>query len=102
MTLNLPYHLDERRKADLANRYDYHRPKNGQAERYEEIRLRCKEMAEFLVCACPPGRELSRALTALDDVMFNANAAIARGETEDPQIDDARGAAGRPHGRAEI
>lgn len=75
-----PYSLDEKAKLDLQNRFTYHAPHGDQAERYQEIRLRCLELAEFITSMTPRCREQSRALTAIDDAMFNANAAIARHE----------------------
>lgn len=44
----------------------------------QAIRDRALDFALFLSEACPESRELSRALTSLEDVVFNANAAIAR------------------------
>lgn len=66
--------------AELASRFTYHPPKEGQPEKYERIREEAHELAKTLVELCPSSRELSRALTAMDDVVFNANAAIARRE----------------------
>lgn len=63
---------------DLEKRFTYHAPKPGQAELYTLVRNEIKELAYFLKNAVPPGRELARALTALEDVMYNANAGIAR------------------------
>ncbi len=64
----------------LTNRYTYHAPKGDQAARYERVRGCCLELAQMLATYCPQSRELSRALNALDEVMFLANAAIARNE----------------------
>jgi len=71
------------RKVDeeLENRYCYHAPKDvEQTQKYEQIRAECKNLAYTLKELVPNSRELSRALTCLDDVMFNANAGIARNE----------------------
>lgn len=64
----------------LANRYSYHAPKADQAQRYEAIRAKCLELAKFLRDNTPCCPDQSLAFTALDDVMFRANAAIARSE----------------------
>ena len=65
---------------EIHRRFTYHPPKDGQPARYEEIRNRAQSFALRLCELCPESRELSRALTALEDVCFNANAAIARRE----------------------
>ena len=69
-------------KADLYTRIEndfvYHAPKPGQAETYAEIRQRALEFAAFLVERVPEGRELSTALTNLEQTVFWANAGIAR------------------------
>jgi hypothetical protein len=65
---------------DLDNRFLYHAPVGNQTERYESIRTECRLLAEVLQRRCPPSRELSIAMTKLDEVMFFANASIARTE----------------------
>lgn len=62
--------------------FTYHPPKFGQPTRYEEIRSRARWMARFLMETCPRSRELSLAMTKLEEVVFWANAAIARNEKE--------------------
>lgn len=64
----------------IEHRFTYHAPKQGQPERYVEIRDTAKELALRIADLCPCGREQSVALTKLDEVVFWANAAIARGE----------------------
>jgi hypothetical protein len=65
---------------DIANRFTYHAPKAGQPERYQQIRAAARELADLLTAQCPESRELSLALTKLEEVVFWANAAIARNE----------------------
>ena len=65
---------------ELQNRYTYHAPKADQLGRYAEIRAACLALAETIARLTPVSREQSVALTSLDAVMFNANAAIARNE----------------------
>lgn len=65
---------------DLANRFSYHPPKPGQQERYASLRSRALGLAVFIRAATPAGREQSLALTHLEEAIFWANAAIARGE----------------------
>lgn len=64
----------------IDNDFTYHPPQPDQVERYNNIRESSRNYAHFLVDACPPSRELSVALTNLDAVVMNANAAIARNE----------------------
>ena len=64
----------------LENRYTYHAPKDDQAERYSRVRLACLELAKLVRDLSPCSPDQSLALTALDEVMFRTNAAIARNE----------------------
>lgn len=66
--------------AELEHRYLYHAPFGSQNERYQEIRNQCLKLAKLISDTTPFSREQSTALTHLDSVMFNANAAIARNE----------------------
>jgi hypothetical protein len=65
---------------DLNKRFTYHAPKERQAERYQEIREQAKQLAIKMTEECPESRELSLALTNLEQAIFWANAAIARNE----------------------
>jgi hypothetical protein len=65
---------------DLGNRFTYHAPKGDQTQRYEIIRERAHHYAHTLVTHAPASRELSLALTKLEEAVFWANAAIARNE----------------------
>lgn len=60
--------------------FSYHAPKPDQLPRYEAIRARARGLAVFLCEHCPESRELSLALTKLDELVMWANAAIARNE----------------------
>lgn len=64
----------------ITNDFSYHAPKGDQHERYQAIRDFQKKFAEMLVSNCPESRELSIALTHLEEVGFYANASIARNE----------------------
>ncbi len=64
----------------IAKNFTYHPPKEGQPKRYEDIRGMIKTTALTLVAMCPESRELSLALTKLEEAVFWANAAIARNE----------------------
>lgn len=67
-------------ETELEKRFTYHSPKEDQSARYDLIRVRARLYAEFLLETCPESRELSLALTNLEQVVFWANAAIARNE----------------------
>jgi hypothetical protein len=64
--------------ADLFNRFIHRAPKDGQPEKYEDIRSGALEMAQYINQICPDSREKSLAITHLEEVVFWANAAIAR------------------------
>ncbi len=64
----------------LENDFTYHAPTGMQPRRYEQIRSNAKLFALSIVSDCPESRELSLALTKLEEAVFWANAAIARNE----------------------
>lgn len=72
--------LSDADHADLAKRFSYHPPKDGQPERYTDLRSRAHELAKRIVSECPSSRERSLALTKLEEVVMWANASIARNE----------------------
>lgn len=63
---------------ELDTRFTYHETKPGQLEKYLAIRAMTKQLAELMVKECPESRELSLALTELEQSNMWANAAIAR------------------------
>lgn len=63
---------------ELVHRFTYHSPKEGQPERYIEIRAKALELALLINKLTPESREQSIAFTELDIVVWAANAAIAR------------------------
>ncbi|MBW1812148.1 MAG: hypothetical protein JRJ39_00370 [Deltaproteobacteria bacterium] len=66
---------------ELENRFTYHKPTGkNQVKRYEEIRRSALNFAEFLFEFTPESREQSLAIGRLEEVVFWANAAIARNE----------------------
>ena len=63
---------------ELTNRFIYHKPRDAAAvSAHETVSARCLELAATLCELCPEGRNLSLALTALEEVRMRANAAIA-------------------------
>lgn len=65
---------------ELRNRFFYHPAKDADTvRRHEAVSQLTYDLACQLVELCPEGRNLSLALTALEDVRMRANAAIACG-----------------------
>lgn len=62
----------------IENRFTYHAPTPEQIEQYQTIRNYAKDFAHFINNTLPFSRDKSLALTKLDEVVFWANAAIAR------------------------
>jgi hypothetical protein len=65
---------------ELITRFTYHAPRENQNERYADIRGIAHHFADQIVKWTPESREQSLALTALEEVVFWASAAIARRE----------------------
>ena len=65
---------------ELQTRFTYHAPHDDQPERYQEIRDRAQTLAARIVELTPASREQSLAVTALEECVMWANAAIARRE----------------------
>jgi hypothetical protein len=62
------------------NAFTYRAPGPGQAKRYTNLRVFANNLAFEFNHACPPSRELSLAMTHLEQALMWANAAIARHE----------------------
>lgn len=60
--------------------FTYHKPKEGQAEKYISIRNKAKELAEMIDELAPASREKSLSVTKLEECVMWANASIARSE----------------------
>jgi len=63
---------------NLENNFTYHAPKEGQPEKYTQIRETAKHLAATILELCPESRERSVALTELETAVFWANASVAR------------------------
>lgn len=75
------YPITDQQLTDLTNRFTYHKPKEGQSERYEQIRCEARNLALVIAGECPPStRETALALTKLEEAIMWANASIARNE----------------------
>lgn len=66
--------------SDIARNFSYFPPKLDQPERYQRIRNKAKELALLINETCPQSRELSIAMTDLENCVMWANASIARNE----------------------
>jgi hypothetical protein len=66
----------------IENNFTYHAPVADldQAKKYEELRDAAKDLAYKFINNAPASRELSLALTNLEQAVFWVNAAIARNE----------------------
>jgi hypothetical protein len=66
-------------KNDIANRFMFHAAsRKEKADEHASARQSCRRLADHLNDLLPDGREKSLAITHLEEVMFWANAAIAR------------------------
>jgi hypothetical protein len=63
---------------ELDSRFDHHPPVGDRAARHARIRALAKQFARQVRDSTPEGREQSLAITHLEEVVFWANAAIAR------------------------
>ena len=62
---------------ELTTRFTYHSPTEAQRQRYFTIRLAAHDLAMLFNSSCPESRELSLALTKLQEAVMWANASIA-------------------------
>ncbi|MDY7044423.1 hypothetical protein RVS70_09420 [Virgibacillus sp. M23] len=65
-------------RQSIENNFTYHKPKEGQPEKYTAIREKAKELAYLMDQECPNNREKSLAITKLEESVMWANASIAR------------------------
>ena len=64
----------------IENNFTYHAPKGNEAERYELLRAKAKELAYLADELCPDSREKSVTMTKLEECVMWANASIARND----------------------
>ncbi len=74
------YTVDQKMLDRLENDFTYHAPTPDQIPRYAALREAGYALALRICELSPPSREQSVALTLLDQVIMEANAAIARNE----------------------
>lgn len=64
---------------DLDNRFEYHPPLTEDRRlAHETVRHMCRELAHHVDEVVPDGREKALAVTKIEEVMFWANAGLAR------------------------
>lgn len=59
-------------RAQLERNLTNHRPGDAQIRDIERVRDRAKLLGETIISRCPPSRERSLALTALEDTVMRA------------------------------
>lgn len=74
------YPVSQQDRNENENKYTYHPPKDHQIERYRRIRTYASDLEKLILTLTPKSREQSLAKTKLEEVVFWANAAIARNE----------------------
>lgn len=74
------YAPTEQQLDQVRRSFTYHPPKPDMVPRFEAIRLIAHELALVMTSSCPQSRELSVALTHLQNSVMMANAAIACNE----------------------
>lgn len=68
---------------DIAHRFAFHAATTQEKrDEHTSVRQNCARLAHFINQSVPDGREKALAITKLEEVMFWANAAIARNNTE--------------------
>ena len=64
---------------DIENRFAFHEAATQEKrDEHTSVRQQCRRLADSLNGTLPEGREKALAVTKLEEVMFWANAAIAR------------------------
>jgi hypothetical protein len=64
---------------DIEHRFAFHAATTDEKrDAHTSVRQTCRRAADHINETCPDGREKSLALTALEEAMFWANAALAR------------------------
>jgi hypothetical protein len=61
----------------IANDFSFHPATDTTAPKHDEVRRICREAALALLLHVPEGRELSLAITSLQEAMMWANAGVA-------------------------
>lgn len=83
----LPQEDRVRKCKELRDRFLYRPPFGNQAQRYEAIRSMVGILAIGLFDKCPESREKEITYEKLDEVVYWANASIARNEKQDKEVE---------------
>ena len=67
-------------KQEIDNLFTYHAPKGDQTDRYQEIRLSGRALAEAILRYTPASADQTAAIRKVREAVFTANAAIACNE----------------------
>lgn len=67
----------------IDNDFSYHPPTSSSIEDMKRIRDHARNLAHLFNNLVPDGRELSTALTKLEEAVMHANAGIARHQSEE-------------------
>jgi hypothetical protein len=62
---------------EIENTFTYHKPKEGDPERYQTIRNSAKTLAYDIIACCPASADRSAAIRKLRECVMTANASIA-------------------------
>jgi hypothetical protein len=65
---------------EIEKRFNYHQPTGNKVAVHENVRSVYRQLAHDMVEALPDSREKSLAITALEESLMWANAAIARND----------------------
>ena len=69
-------------RSRIVRDFSYHAPLTAEVvDRHERVRSICRTAALQLAETVPPGRELSQAVSKLEEAMMHGNAGIARNPT---------------------
>ena len=80
------YELSHGESAELESVFNHHAPAGNQSERFAVVRGACKAAAKCILSVAPRSTiETHKALEALQEAMFWANAAIAREKPTEAQ-----------------
>lgn len=78
------------KQLDRLSDFEFVNPCPDQAYRYAHLRNHTRQFAKLLIENCPESRQLSLALTKLEETLMWANKAIAKEPPKTPPVSDQR------------
>jgi hypothetical protein len=72
---------EEELHVELDQRFIYREPTPESIKKHELVRAKIRDLGHSLISICPDCRELSIALTKLEEVMSYSHASIARNQS---------------------